>query len=394
MDGKDRGVSTFFIIPLTLFFVGWVLFVALLNGQRDLTILSLLILGISFGAKLWTRMSLSGIKCSSMVDREKVFPGEKLTLRISAENSKFLPVWIQMEIPVDHSLNSSLNEKILTKESSLLWHQRTHFLWELVAQRRGFHQIGPPHILAGDLFAFFSKEKETEGSYHILVYPRLIPLKSFSLPRSDFFGIPGGKSPIQDPTYILGTRDYQHGRPSKYIHWKASARHHRLQEKVFEPTKQEKVLLAVEVGQFRRIKAEEAFEHTLEGVASLAARLDKQGYAVGLVTNGVTAGEGQSSVPVARNPNQLPAILEVLARLKMESKRDIMDILCHGLELSGGISCVYFCYEEDKTITTAEEYFWHRKTPVTFFVYQPRVTSGEEIFKVRPKVHRFDELFF
>ncbi|MBW1691959.1 MAG: DUF58 domain-containing protein, partial [Deltaproteobacteria bacterium] len=49
---------------------------------------------------------------------------------------------------------------------------------------------------------------------------------------------------------MLGTRDYQNWRPARHIHWKASASHNRLQEKVFEPSEQEKVLLAVEVSQF------------------------------------------------------------------------------------------------------------------------------------------------
>jgi uncharacterized protein (DUF58 family) len=345
-----------------------------------------------FGAKLWTRISLSGIKSHSMVDKQKVFPGEKLTLRISAENKKFLPVWLQVNVPLDGPLGLSSDETTLTKEGGLLWYQRAYFQWELTAKRRGVHQIGPPHILAGDLFAFFSKEKKAEGFHHIIVYPRLVSLKSFSLPRRDFFGVPGAKSPVHDPIYILGTRDYQLGQPAKYIHWKASARYHRLQEKVFESTEQEKVLLVVDVDQFARNRAEEEFEHTLEIVASLAVRLDRRGYAVGLVTNGVIVGEGQNIVPITRNAKQLPAILEVLARLHMEPKRDLIDTLRYGLELSWGVSCVHFSYEENERVVPLKEYFKHRKTPVMFFVCRPRSTSGEDRSKVWQKIHRLDDI--
>ena len=79
--------------------MGGLLFIALLYGQRDLAVLTLLVLGIAGGARLWTRMSLSGIRCHSTVDKQKVFPGEKLTLRISAENEKFLPIWLRDERP-------------------------------------------------------------------------------------------------------------------------------------------------------------------------------------------------------------------------------------------------------------------------------------------------------
>src|SRR4030042_6186816 len=318
MEERDRGVPTIFVVPLMQFFVGLLLFIALLHGQRDLIVLSLLVLGLVFGAKLWARISLSGIKAHSAINKQKVFPGEKLTLRINAENRKFLPVWLQVQVPATRPIYPSSGETTSTKEDSLLWYQKAYFEWEFTAERRGIHQIGPPHIKAGDLFAFFSREKKEEEFHQIIVYPRIVPLKSFPLPKRDFFGVPGAKSPVQDPIYILGTRDYQNGQPAKYIHWKASARHHRLQEKIFDPTEQEKVLLVVDVDQFARNKADEEFEHTLEIVASLAMRLDKKGYAIGLATNGVTVGGGPISVPITRNVKQLPAILEVLARLQME----------------------------------------------------------------------------
>ncbi len=392
MEGQDRGVPSLFTITLIQFFVGALLFIALLYGQRDLTVLTLLVLGVISGARLWARMSLSGVKCHLMLDKRKVFPGEKLTLRISAENAKLLPIWLEMKVPIGSLLQRSSGERVLTKESSLLWYQRTHFEWDLTAERRGVYQIGPLHILAGDLFPFFSKHKRAEEFHSIIVYPRLVSLKSFSLPRRDFFGVPRAKSPVQDPIYILGTRDYQHGQPSKYIHWKASARHNRLQEKVFESTQQEKVLLVVNVDPFARCKAEEDFERTLEVVASLAVRLDQRGHSVGLVANGTVKGGGPAIVPVARNYQQLPAILELLARLQMKPDRDLKDLLRHRLALAWGISCVYFSHEEDETVFSAKEYFTQRKTPVTFFVCQPHLPAGEDRPEVQRKIYRLDDI--
>lgn len=392
MEGQDRGVPSLFTITLIQFFVGALLFIALLYGQRDLTVLTLLVLGVISGARLWARMSLSGVKCHLMLDKRKVFPGEKLTLRISAENAKLLPIWLEMKVPIGSLLQRSSGERVLTKESSLLWYQRTHFEWDLTAERRGVYQIGPLHILAGDLFSFFSKHKRAEEFHSIIVYPRLVSLKSFSLPRRDFFGVPRAKSPVQDPIYILGTRDYQHGQPSKYIHWKASARHNRLQEKVFESTQQEKVLLVVNVDPFARCKAEEDFERTLEIVASLAVRLDQRGHSVGLVANGTVKGGGPAIVPVARNYQQLPAILELLARLQMKPDRDLKDLLRHRLALAWGISCVYFSHEEDETVFSAKEYFTQRKTPVTFFVCQPHLPAGEDRPEVQRKIYRLDDI--
>jgi len=391
MEAQESRLPTIFIVPLIQFFVGVLLFVALLHSQRDLSVLALLVLGVMGGARVWSRVSLSGIKCYSMIDKGKVFPDEMLTLYIRVENAKFLPVWLQMKIPVDGSLTPSSGDTTFTNESGLLWYQRARFRWKLVAQRRGIHRVGPPHIKVADPFGFFLREREEQEDLHIIVYPRLVPLKPVSLPRRDFFDVPGAKSPVQDPVYILGTRDYQHWRPARYIHWKASARYNRLQEKIFEPSEQEKALLILDVDQFAKNNAAEGFEHTLEAVASLAVQFDHKGYAVGFVTNGVVDG-GPTILPIARNPQQLPSILEVLARLRMKIKVDLVDTLHSGIQLTWGVSCVHFSYKEDMTALVTEGYFSHRKIPMVFVVYRPHSLLGDIGHKVRGKVYNLDEI--
>ena len=195
-----------------------------------------------------------------------------------------------------------------------------------------------------------------------------MPLRPLSLPRRDFFGTPGGESPVNDPVYILGTTDYHHGRPSRFIHWKASARHDRLQEKVFEPTQQEKILLLVDVDRFSRCPSEEAFERTLEVVASLAARLDRRGCAVGLLTNGTTKG-ASPYLPVSRSSSHLPAILETLARLERQPRETVAGMLWRRLEIPWGTTCLYFAFEEDDGARTAREDLRRRKVPVLLFTF-------------------------
>ena len=392
MEGQEPGLPSLFIIPLVQLLVGVLLFIALLNGQRDLIVLTLLVLGVFMGARLWTQTSLSCLTTHFKVDKLKVFPGEKLKLKVTVENAKLLPVWLEIRIPVRSLNQHPPRGDLLTREGSLLWYQRIAFSWDLTAERRGVYRIGPLHLFTGDLFAFFSKRKKTEETFSMVVYPRLVPLKPFSLPRRDFFGVPRAKSPIQDPIYILGTRDYQNGQPAKYIHWKASARHDRLQEKVFESTHQEKVLLVVDVNSFLKHQAEEEFERALEIVASLAVRLDQQGIAVGLATNGSLAGEGVASLPVARNNSQSPAILELLARLQMKPQGEILDVLRRGLSLSWGVSCFYFSHHEDESVQSAREYFKRRRTPVTFLVSRPGVRPAETRSELLHEVYRTDDI--
>ena len=367
MNADDRKLSSIFLDPLILSIVGLLLFITLLNGQWDLTVLSLILFSVAAGAKLWTRWSLTGVECSVTIDKRRAFPGEKLFLKATAENRKILPVWLQVSASVGGLAHGASAETSVTAESGLLWYQKASFRWELSALRRGVHPIGPLCITSGDLFGFFPKKREMAETLEVVVYPRLVPLKSLTAPRRDFFGIPGAESPVLDPVYILGTRDYQHGQPAKYIHWKATARHHKLQEKIFEPSAQEKILLVVDVGQSPRRGTEEPFERMLETVASAAVRLAGRGCAVGLVTNGKMTGEGSSIVSVTRNPHQITVLLEALARVRMEPAQGLVDTFRLHLRVPWGVSCLYFSLEKDETARMAKEYFTQRRVPFLFF---------------------------
>jgi uncharacterized protein (DUF58 family) len=371
MQTPESRLPSVFIVRLVQFMVGICLFIALVYGQRDLTILALLVLGIGIGTNLWSRLSLSGISCASVVDKYRLFPGESLTLQVSAKNARFLPVWLQMSMDVEGALDPTSGEMSFTGDCWLLWYQKAHFSWGLVVRRRGVYRLGSAYMKVGDLLGFFPREKWAEGDIHVIVYPRLVPLKPLSLPSRDFFGLPGAKSPVQDPIYILGTRDYQNGRPARHIHWKASARHNRLQEKVFEPSEQKKVLLAVEVSQFEKANASKSFERTLEVVGSLAVQSYQRGYALGLLTNGVVEG-GPPFLSIGRSPQKLPAILEIVARLKMRTNGSLTDIIHRAPGLHWGVSCVHFSYEQDEGTRASAQYFSRRRIPMIFVVCSSR----------------------
>jgi len=376
MSAMDRRPPSIFLVPFVLIIVGLFFCMALLTGQRDLTVLSLLLFSVAAGAKLWAGWSLTGIECSFSIDKRRLFPDEKLLLQATTANRKILPVWLQLESPVNGLVHDENGATALTAEAGLLWYQTASFRWELKARQRGIHHIGPLGIASGDLFGFFPRHKEMASPLEVVVYPRLVPLKPFSLPPRDFFGIPGADTPVDDPVYILGTRDYQYGHPAKHIHWKATARHHKLQEKIFEPSSQEKALLVVAIGPFAQHKATEEFERLLETAASAAVRLSERGCAVGLITNGRLIGEASPLVPVSKNANQLAALLETLARLQMEPARSLSDTFHLHLRAPWGISCLYFSLEEDKMALAAREYFMRRRMPFRFFAAPPAIDSA------------------
>lgn len=378
MESQPAREPTLFSVPLIRFFVGLFLFIALIHGQRDLSLLAVLVLFAVSGAKLWSRLSLSRIFFHYRLERKRVFPGETFAMEIFVENAKFLPVWMEVKLPLEGALCPSSEEATPAKGSGLLWFQRVRFTQQLTACRRGIYPIGPPDLKVGDLLGFFPRHREVKERLHLVVYPRLVPLRPLSLPRRDFFGTPGGRSPVQDPIYILGTRDYHHSQPARHIHWKASARYSRLQQKLFEPSEQEKVMLLLQVDQFAEDNAAEAFERTIETIASLAVQMYRAGYALGFQTNAVVIGEKPPILPVTRSPEQIPALLEVLAGVQMSTGEGFLDTLQRREGLNWGVSCVHFSYGVDAIAPETEKYLSDRNMPALFFVCQESFSSDGE----------------
>jgi len=390
---EENREPTIFNSLLACIFVGIFFFIALLYRQTDLALLAFLILLVVSAAKIWSSLSLYRVRCTIRVNKQRAFPGERLVLETRVENAKLLPVRLRVQWSLDSAFRrAGGDEHGFRQEAGLLWYQRAQLQWDLVARRRGVYRIGPDCIRAGDLLGFFEKEKRSQDFISILVYPRLVRLKSVCLPMRDLFGLPGAKSPVKDPVYILGTRDYQPSGPSRHIHWKASARHLRLQEKVFEPSEQEKVMLVLEAGSFEKNAAKEAFEQALEIIASLAVQLQNKGCAVGLATNGTLTGGGFSVLPATRAPGQLPAILEALARLQAAQKSALTPIMRQALASRRGVSCVYFSYQAGRAAVEAAKICRQQDIPLTFFVC--RCDPESEV--IRPKnrtgMHTFDEI--
>jgi len=360
---------TIFNSLVTCFFVTLLLFIALLFRQKDLSLLALLILLVMGGSKVWSSLNFFHISCDYHVDRKRVFPGETVSMESTIENKKFLPVWMRLAWPEHHAFKA-LNDKdpFSRHGADLLWHQQMQFQQDCIARHRGVYHLGPPILESSDFFGFFRKEKKLGQPVQVLVYPRLVPIKTISLPKQDWFDTPGANSPIKDPVYILGTRDYQPSRPSRHIHWKASARRLRLQEKIFEPSEFGTILLFLDVGSFDKDLAKDAFEHTLEVMASLSIKLNEAGYAVGLMTNGVIKGDVTSEVAPARNSHQLPAILEVLARLQIKPYRPITQTLQQAPFKRRGISCAYFSYTYGENTAESKRILKARNIPVSIFV--------------------------
>jgi len=185
----------------------------------------------------------------------------------------------------------------------------------LEAKSRGDYRLGPLRLRSGDMFGLFPKELVLSHFQGLLVYPRIFPLSKLNLPLKALLGEKvGPRSIYEDTSRVAGARDYRYDDPLKRIHWKASAAHSKLQTRHYESSTSLSLLLILDVHSFP--EENEEFEHAVSTVASLAYEADRQGFAVGLITNS----EPEVQIAIGSGQNQLMQILEALARITAKSR--------------------------------------------------------------------------
>ena len=205
-NARDTAVSehlsSIFTSRLMLMIAFIFLMIALLNHQDEMTLLLVLLLFMVGTARIWSVFAFKNLSIAFNVDRTRVFPGEPLTLSMTIANQKLLPVRIAIR-PI--KMGQGFDGELPALNSSfLLWHQKATFTWELTARKRGCWQMGQPGIIVGDLFNFFPRHRPKNNGTEVLVFPRMTAVQQFLMPEQHFFGMPGEKSPVRDPVYVMG----------------------------------------------------------------------------------------------------------------------------------------------------------------------------------------------
>ncbi len=297
--------------------------------QGNLMLVAVLLLTIVSVAWLWNKLVLRGLQYERIFSERRAFQGETLELTLRVSNRKLLPVgWLQVEdqFPLDVPL---LDEELTTSQSSstvghlvttfsLRWYQRVSRRYRIHCPKRGFYRFGPAHLKSGDLFGLFSQEGWEKGEDWLIVYPKVVPIAELGLLSKEPFGETKARQHIfEDPMRTIGVRDYQPGDSFKHIHWKATARQHRLQTRVYEPTTSYNLVVFLNVATFPKHWQgidPVLLERTISVAASIASYATEQRYIVGVIANGSVPHSDQPiKVLPSRDPKQLARILEALA---------------------------------------------------------------------------------
>lgn len=322
-------VSSYFIISISLVFLGFIAFIAAAASSLMLASFAAMAFLLMLAMRLWGRFSLARLEVTLSCSGDRLFCGDQFSLGAEIHNRKPLPVWMRLSLKRPEALSATAAAESIESiegESGLLPFGKISGAWSFTAERRGVFVLGPATLGASDILDLCRTEKILPFKRDIVVYPRIIALGDLDLPFRDYFGIHPSKGIIEDPAWYEGTREYSGNKPARNIHWKASARLGVLQEKIFEPTTHQKIFFLVDGEGFRRAEDAPGFESALEVAASLLARFAERGASFALATDRRVQGF-PAVLPLGRGPEHLGMALELLARCAFDHGQAMLPLI-------------------------------------------------------------------
>src|SRR6266702_5067775 len=284
---------------------------------------ALFALVIGLVPEIWYRSALRHLSIRQQVSAPCAFFGETLTLAISVENQKLLPLpWLEIEDEIPEHLTLltgraaptyKVNRVALVNTFSLWSFQRVTRRYRLRCTARGVYTFGPATVRSGDPFGWLTREERVQARETLLVYPLVAPIESFGLPPRFLFGERATpRRLLEDPLRIAGVREYALGDDPRRIHWKATARAGELRSKIYEPSSQYRLLILLDINTYPEPWMgldPEIQELTIATAASIAMWALDEGYTVGLLVNSLMMGlAGQS---VSTDDEQAPKLQSV-----------------------------------------------------------------------------------
>jgi uncharacterized protein (DUF58 family) len=363
--------------------------VAIFLTEDFVFLLMYVFLGVFLVSRWWGARALKRVAVQRVFE-PRAFLGEQVKVRLRMVNSSWLPLaWLQVResLPVGLGANGPFQ-----RVTTLAPKGQVEFFYTLECQKRGYYAIGPLDLYAGDVLGAAPVQQFKLEVDHLTVYPKIIPLTRLRLPSHAPLGALRHTQPIfEDPSRILGKREYAAGDSLRRVDWKATAASGRMQVKLFEPS------IALETTLFLDL---DASTYTLRGrydvselaiivAASLANWLVGVRQSTGLVTNGADPlfdHQPPPPLPPRRGRGHLLRILENLARVKAADTLPIAELLQqHTAHLSWGATLVVITSRIDDALFDA--LFKVRRSGANAFLIQCGPAADFE--QIRHKAHYF-----
>lgn len=334
-----------------------VLLLVIAAALRDDFALTLIYLFVgAFGAGIWwTRRALSRLQAARSFST-RAFLGEKVHFEIQVKNPGWLPLpWVEIRDGLPVGLSSSPTFECVT---TLGPKSRAGFSYTLEARKRGYYPVGPLALSTGDLLGLNPPLQKNLPEQYLTVYPKIIPLASIKIPSRSPQGTLRHAQPLfEDPTRVMGKRDYVTGDSLRQVDWKATAATGRMQVKMFEPSIALETLLCLNLNEddypFRqRI---DSLELAIVLAASLASWISQKRQTFGLLVNGLDlpTGERPRLLPPRKGGAHLIRLLETLARVGATRQAPFLPLLQRQrAQLPWGTTLIVITGQVDEALLT------------------------------------------
>lgn len=314
-----------------------------LRAESALTVIYMLV-GSFLLAFWWNRRALQHIEV--LRDFSKyAYSGDHIHVHLTIRNTSILPIlWLEISegLPVDLR-----GGKTVKQVFSMAVRAEKVIEYDLYPNKRGYYHLGPLRITSGDPLGLLQPNQKEFASSPIVVYPQIVNLGGFWLPSRSPFGTIKHPNPIfEDPSRILGKRDFQNGDSIRRIDWKSSAASGHLQVKLYEASiaLQVAIVLDMHSDSYALKSGFSASELAVIAAASVAAWGKTHQQTVGLTTNGADP-LNDHKMPMPLHPKKgaehFIHILEVLARIQTAENSPVEHLIRDTLaRLSWGATLV------------------------------------------------------
>ena len=153
----------------------------------------------------------------------------------------------------------------------------------LSASRRGLYSLGKVYVETGDFFGFCSRVRTFDIPGKLVCTARLLPSKPAIEPFGGFLGdISARRFILEDPSLVMGYREYTGAEPMKRISWIQTARTGQLMVKNHDFTVDADVAILVDVEECPNAVA----EYCLSMIRTVCDGLEESRIPYALISNG------------------------------------------------------------------------------------------------------------
>ena len=313
-----------YILPI----VAMVLLVGMLTGANLFALGACSLLIVFQLSRFYADRWANSVTVERQVTSSELQIGESISVGIKLRNntSYFIP-WLFVEDLLSNRVTSKPNLALeVTGLPAKLYFFRSMQIalmtYQIKAMRRGYFQLGPTILETGDLLGLHRNYRVASEPQYILVLPKLVPLQGMNFSsRRPMGDLHVNDRVMEDPTQMVGIREYRAGDSLNRIHWRATARTGTLHTRIFQPTCIQGAMLVLDMHNDTNPDRNEPVRSDLAVTmaASLAHTLYMMNQPFGLISNGRDAADRVRQLRLERDFSDRGS---VRADMEMNAKSD------------------------------------------------------------------------